>query len=1754
MLMQMRAGLIAGLVLFASVIPTLPSSAADKPYHRSDLADAAIRLEGQLRTEAGAITKPPVALRREADQAAARSDARAVLPLVRQVAVVAPNDVANWLRLAKTLMQVAQLAQVTPLSTNERFSSLQNAATAAYIAYQRVPAGPQSGAQEAEALAILGQSFALRSLWRPALDALRVSLDLREVAEVRTQYDKLRDDHGFRLLDYSVDADSASPRACFQFSEALPGKNTDFLPYVSLSGQDKPALSADDKQLCVEGLVHGESYDITVRAGLPSTVRETLAKNAEFSIYVRDRSPFVRFTTKAYVLPRTGQRGIPVVSVNTKNIAVKIFRVGDRNLLETLGKNFQTSLSRYEMQELADTSGVAVWSGELKVDSPLNAEVTTAFPVDEAIGNLAPGVYVMSAEPEGPKKDDDYSEAATQWFIVSDLGLTAFSGHDGIHVFVNSLATAAATAQTEVRLVARNNEVVATKRTDAAGHAVFEPGLARGEGGMTPALLVATDSHGDYAFLSLTGPAFDFSDRGVGGRAAPAGLDAFVYTERGVYRTGETVHVTALLRDPVGLAATGAPLTLVVERPDGVEYRRAVVVDQGLGGRNLDVAIAPTASTGTWRVHAYGDPKRPAIGETSFMVEDYVPDRMEFDLATKAKAAAQGKPFEVTLEGRFLYGAPASELDIAGNVKIQPAAGRPGFDGYQFGAGGGNEEAKAEQALADLPQTDKAGKAKFDVTIDKLPDTTRLLEAQVAVTMAEPGGRAIERRLTLPVTPSSAMIGVKPLFAGGSLGENDNAAFDVVVVAPDGAAVPRTGLRYALMKIERRYQWYRQDGTWNYEPIQQTKRVADGTVDVAAGQPGRISVPVTWGRYRLEVTSPDGGGAAAILTFNAGFYAEASANTPDLLETALDKPEYTPGETMTVAVTARAAGKVILNVVTDRVAATVERNVQPGLNQIQVPVGRDWGNGGYVVATLLRPLDAAAKRMPGRAIGVQWFAVDRKAKTLAINMELPQLVRPSRTLRVPVKIDGLAGQEARLVVAAVDVGILNLTGYKTPSPDDYFLGQRRLTTQVRDLYGQLIDGMQATRGQIRSGGDGGAEELQASPPTQPPVTLYSGIVTVGRDGTAEVSFDIPEFAGTVRVMAVAWSRDKVGHASTDVTVRDPVVATATLPRFVLIGDKSNLQLELDNVEGPAGDYQVEVEGDGPVQLGAAPPRTVKLAARQRNRLSLPLSSSSAGVADLKVRLAGPGNFTLDRTYHVVAKPATQVLTRRTVRTIAAGESVTVSGDMLSDLVPGTGSVALSVGPSPALDVATLLKALDRYPFGCSEQITSRALPLLYVNELSVEAHLALDNGIDQRIRDAIERLLARQGSNGSFGLWSAGGDDAWLDSYVTDFLTRARERGFAVSDTAFKLALDRLRNFIVNAPEPKRNGGRDLAYALYVLARNGVAPVGDLRYIADAKLDEVATPIGKAQIAAALGLMGDRLRAERAYAAALEALAAAVSAQAVRFAREDYGSNLRDAAAVVMLTAEGNAPPATVTAAVQKVEAAREAAPVATSTQENAWMVLAARAIGKQAPLSLDVGGEALRKPLYRTIRAGELQARPFKVTNTGNAPVRAVVSVSGAPVTPEPAAERGFKIERSYYTLDGTPADPTKARQNQRFAVVLKVTEPVPQYGRVMIADYLPAGFEIDNPRLVSSGDTGTLGWIADAAQPVYSEFRDDHFAASFDRSSHSPAVFTVAYVVRAVSPGTYVLPQAYVEDMYLPDRFGRTATGTVTVSAAAR
>lgn len=1741
----MTRKLIRTLALGLSLLVGAAASQAfaEKAFVREDLASDGVRLESQLKSERGATqpARPVDQLKREAAGLLARGNARSALTSYTAAVAVDPKDAGAWLGFARAAIAVE------PKDYSERYLLRERATVAAYAAYQRTA----SRNDEAAALALLGEIYALREIWRPSLDAYRASLAAAENADVRATYEDLREKHGFRIADYKLDSDASSPRACFQFSEQLARGRVDFTPFVAVAGAANAAITAEDNQLCVDGLKHGERYAIVLRQGIPSAVGEVLLKSADYDIYVRDRSPQVRFTGRNYVLPRTGQEGIPLVSVNASRIEVEIFRFGDRSLLPTVrSEEFLAQLGRYSTEQIATEKGFKVWSGTLDAKADLNKDVVTAFPVLEAVQNrLEPGVYVMTARPSGgPPPDEDYKLRATQWFVVSDLGLTALSsGEGGVDVIVRSLASAEPLANVELKLVARNNEVLATKTTDRAGRVRFDAGLARGTGGLAPGLVVATDRQGDYGFLDLGQTAFDLTDRGVAGRAAPGPLDAFVYTERGVYRSGETVFVTALLRDSRGAANPALPLTMVARRPDGVEYRRQLVEDQGGGGRAWSLPILGGAMRGTWRVLAYADPKGTPVGEATFLVEDYVPERLEVTLAPQQAALKSGQPATIDVAARYLYGAPGAGLEVKGEVVVQPAkAGTlPGLEGYAVGL----DDEPFENVTAEIEDTAVTDAQGRVVAVAPVPEVSapRPVEAKVALRVGEPGGRAVERTVTLPILPKGTVVGVKALF--DKLSEGSTATFDVVVATSDGKRLAKP-LQWNLYRIERRYQWFNQDGRWSYEPIKATRRAADGRLDATAEAPARISVPVQWGTYRLEVAAGGADGAPTSLSFDVGYTGEQTADTPDVLDVVLDKASYRAGEDMTLRLAPRFKGKATVLVVGDRVQEERVVDVGPDGATVKLPVKAEWGAGAYAVAFAHRPLDKAAQRMPGRALGLAWFSVDREARTLTIDLGAPASMRPRGALKLPIKVSGLApGEEAHLTVAAVDVGILNLTRYEAPRPGDYFFGQRRLGTEIRDLYGYLIDGMQGTRGQIRSGGDAGAPQLEGAPPTQEPLARYSGVVKVAADGTAEVTFDVPAFNGTARVMAVAWSKGKVGHATADVIVRDPVVLAGTLPRFLAVGDQSRFHMQIDNVEGPAGDYVVDVDVRGPVALPAdAVHRTVRLAAGGKATLALPVTAAGVGTAVFDVRLTGPG-VDAGQSFTLRVQPGTPALVRRTVRPLPAQGSVTLSNDLVADLLPGTGVVSVSVSPLAALDVPGLLQALDRYPYGCSEQIVSRALPLLYVNQLAAVEALAADTQVDARIREAIERVLGRQDSNGTFGLWSVGGDDIWLDAYVTDFLTRARERGFAVPQKAFDLALDRLRNHVANTTDFQEGQGQGLAYAIYVLARNGRPVMGDLRYLADTRMQSFVSPLARAQIAAALALLGDRGRAQTAFGSAVELLR---STRDDGLSRPDYGSRLRDGAGTLALLAEADGSRELAQRASLVVEEARGAARN-TSTQENAWMVLAASAVAKEAEaLALTVGGAEHRGALYRSYRGFALDTQPVTIANRGQQAVQVVVSVSGYPTTPEPAAAQGYSIERSYFRLDGSKVDPRQVRQNDRLVVVLKVTESDARFARLLLADHLPAGLEIDNPNLVDGTALSGLSWLTRDVEPVHTEYRDDRFVAAFDRDKGQPAFFTVAYVVRAVTPGRYVHPPAVAEDMYRPERFGRTGFGTVEVTAA--
>jgi uncharacterized protein YfaS (alpha-2-macroglobulin family) len=1730
-------GAVAGKVVSSIGEPDIgaPPELAFLPEH---VGDEAIRYRSDLMAEPQ--TDPGLGIGvivATGDKALASGDARTAVQSYRQALRISPDDRPLWTRLTDGLLSV----ETENSFENSAFA--RGATSSALNAYKLT----RGASERASSLAHLARALDRRDLYRPAIEAYNASLELENSAEVRAALEDLRARKGFRVVDHTVNSDTVSPRICLQFSEALVKTGTDYSSFVTVDGRPPRAVEAGERQLCVEGLEHGEYYDIVVRSGLPSALGEVVASPITLNIYVRDRAPSLRFTGDNFVLPSTARRGIPLVSVNTETAELSLFRVGDRALASLLsGYNFLRQLDGYSLSEIENDLGEPVWKGEIDIRSELNAEVTTSFPVDEALPEREPGVYVLSATPKG-EQTEYWSAKATQWFVVSDIGLSTYTGADGLTVFARSLATAEPIAGAELTLLARNNEILGTATTDASGQAAFTPGLTRGTGGLAPAALLARGGNDDFVFLDMTRAGFDLSDRGVTGRAAPGALDVFSWTERGIYRAGETVHAAALARDDTAVAVEDLPLTFIFTRPDGVEDRR--VVDDGIamGGYAVELPLQANAMRGTWSYRVHADPDKPSVADGRFLVEDFVPDRIEFDMESSAEEVAVGEPALVTVDGRFLYGAPASGLSMEGEVALSTTRDWAAFPNYRFGlADEEGDEVANITPLSDLPITDDNGEARFDVVVNAVPATTQRVVANVILRMREGAGRAVERSLEIGVTPETGLIGIRPEFSGGSVPEGSVASFRVIGATPAGERTAMDGLIWTLEKLDRRYQWYRNGDSWDYEPITYETKVADGRLDVGTDTEGRIQSAVDWGRYRLTVETPDPAGPQTSIEFDAGWYVEpSSTETPDGLEIALDRQEYAPGDTARLQVSPRFAGELLVTVGADRLLETFTASVPEGGATIDIPVGDDWGAGAYVTATLFRPGDSEETRMPARAIGLKWLSVDPGPRKLDVALEAPAQSKPRGPLTVPVSVPGAAGETAYVAVAAVDVGILNLTGYEAPDPTGWYYGQRRLGLELRDLYGRLIDGSLGATGRIRTGGDGGGMAVEGSPPTEELVAFFTGPVELDADGRAVVEFDIPQFNGTVRLMAVAWTRNAVGNAETDVIVREPVVVTAGLPRFMAPGDNASLRLDIANTDGPAGEYALSVLTDGGVSTGAGE-QTITLASGERRSVSVPITAESTGRSAITVQLAHADGTEIEHVLSLPVRPsAMPVTTRRIVSLAADGGSITIDDELLGDSLLDGATVSIGVSPVAAFDIPSLLMSLDRYPYGCAEQTTSRALPLLYVSELSAQAGLDPDPEIEKRVQDAILRVLSFQSSSGSFGLWSPGYGDLWLDAYVSDFLTRAGELGYDVPSEGMRLALDNLQNSIAYDLDILERGP-EIGYALYVLARNRRASAGDLRYYADTKLDEFATPMARAQIAASLALYGDTLRAERAFRSALD-LARAGEAD---YYRSDYGSSLRDGAAILALAAETRPLPGMVPEMISYTAQARGQDRYL-STQEQAWMLLAARALAEGSnAVSLDVNGTAHTGNYATELDGKDLPGNPVTITNRGSAPVDAVVTTVAAPAQPLPAGGEGFSIERNYYHLDGSPANVSTAGQNERFVVVLRVIEENAWPSRVLVTDLLPAGFEIDNPSIVDSASLANFEWLP-SSNHAHVEFRDDRFVAAFDRSAGSDREMVMAYVVRAVTPGVYAHPAAHVEDMYRPQFHARTGDGYMEVVA---
>ena len=1717
-------------------------SASAHAVEDTPLAVAAAQYLQLIRDGRTGAGQSPDALLQQAGQQAARKDWTAAIASQETAIVAGADPVGAWLNLSQFWQTQAEQKQ----DEETRDRAKERTRQAAWNAYQaaRVPF------ERARALFRLGELYDRAKEPKQALAAFREGLELEDNPRIAKRYQELADAHAFQIKGVEVESDSATPKICLQFSDDLAkGRQVHYEDYLVIEPALQPVVSAQGRQLCVEGVRHGQSYTIKARAGIPSAAGEKTRAAQDFTAKVEDREPTLGFRGTAYVLPKASGQQLPLISVNMDQARVRVLRINDRNLLQQiLDRRLANPLDGYDISRVAKNSGELLWEGTLNlISGERNQDVTTAIPVNEILRDPQPGIYIVAAEPlkEDP---DSYQNRATQWLVVSDIGLFTLRGNDGLHVFARSLATAKPLTGLDLRLYARNNSELGQATTDNKGYVRLDPGLLRGGGGREPALLMAY-GNGDYNFLDLTKPAFDLSDRGVEGRAAPGAVDAFLYTERGVYRPGETVELMALVRDSRGYALPDAPLTLKLFRPDEVEAGQPKPGQPALGGYHVQLPLALNARTGTWTVKAYADPKGEPVGQVSFQVEDFVPQRLKLELSSTTPVLKPDEPAIVDINGRFLYGAPAANLKAEAEVVLNEDPNPyPTFPGYRFGLA--QDSWTAKRFPVALAGTDAQGKAQAQVTLSETPDTSRPLQARVRVSLFEPGGRPVSRSLNLPYRPQPFAIGIKPRFGDDGIPIGQEAGFDVIILDPLGQPLAKGGLRADLVREDHQYYWYYDESRWNYKlVIRDGAPVTSQTLNIAAGQPAAFAHRITeWGNYRLDVLDPSNGVASSV-RFTVGWFESPSENsdTPDQMKVTLDQPRYQAGQTAKVFVRAPFAGEVLLNVVGDRLWLSKTVSAPADGATVELPIPTEWGPGVYVTATAFRPADNTAQRGPGRAIGVAWVGLDPAPRTLNVALTAPTEWKPRQTVDLPVTVTGLdAGQPAYVTIAAVDEGILQLTDFVSPDPAKYFLGKRRLGMQLLDLYGKLIEAG-GRAGQLKVGGDADSRQLDASGVrTVKTLALFSGPVALDAGGQAKIPLALPDFNGQLRLMAVAWDRNRLGRAEAAPLVRDPLVARVYLPRFLAPEDESRVSVTVQNLSAPPGEYHIRLsaEGAAAVTEPAAFTFTVADSAVQNSdSRTFTLRGVQPGVGQVRLHLDGPNGFQLVRESEIGVRPAQAITTTRTAKRLNPGESLRVGNELLGDYLAGTGQARLSFSSRPNLNVPELLAELDRYPYGCLEQTTSRALPLLYFNQVAEVwvGHNATEAGLRARVQDAIQRILTLQDAGGGFGLWSPDSNvENWLSAYAMDFLVRARQERYLVPESAYQHGLKYLQEQLNQESfEEAQLGWR--AYALYVLARVQQAAIGDLRYLHDNHLQKLPSAMAQAQLGAALARYGELGRAKEAFTAALN--------RQDRVAVRDYGSPLRDRAALLTLLAESGLLPDRLPPLAEEVATTFNQRRYA-STQEQAWLLLAAQALLKQpGQLRLAVGGQATTAdPFYLAPTVPQV-TQGLTIANQGTQAAWYTLNLSGVPVAPQPPAQEGFTISRRYYTRAGKEVDPAQIRQNDLLVAVITGTVQGGEEQQALVVDLLPAGLEIENARLAHNTGTSEIAWLPALTETLHTEFRDDRFVAALDFDAGDQRKFTLAYLVRAVTPGVYRQPAVYVEDMYKPWQFGRGAMGTVKV-----
>lgn len=1538
------------------------------------------------------------------------------------------------------------------------------------------------------------------------------------------------------------------------------------------------------------------SYAISVRAGLPGAGdKRVLATGSRCNVATDAMPPSFYFVSRGVVLPTGQNGGLPVATVNLPEVDVQFLRVAPERvpeLFETVlgigrhaaspdddwryadNRSLKGSVSRWDLDRL-NTLTTSVYQGRFLTDDQPNRRHVTFLPVEGIKELQEPGIYVAVMSQPGRFR----YEYQVTYFYVSDIGLHARRYSDRIEAYSVSLKTGQAIVGAVFELVDGAGKSLAKAQADGQGHARFD-------GSFTNARVIRASRGQEMTVLALAEPALDLSEFDIGGHLSRPN-NVFVYAGRNLYRPGESFHVSVLPRDLDGRVLPPSPLTATLKRPDGrvvsTSLWRPAKDFQGYVEHAIN--LPPDAQTGAWMLELRVDPaSRAPDASWRFQVEEFLPERMKMTLTAAQDVLSARAALTVDVQGDYLYGAPAAGNRLLSRFQIKRDryALPQQCPGFIFGDVADDTRRHAEE----LPEValDVTGAARLEIE-PRADGAHSPMKVRVSASLLESGGRPVVRSIERSVWPADKLIAVRPQFDNDVAREGVPAVFDVLRVDAQGKLAPLAQAQMRLYREERQYYWRFDDQRgWN-SGYTETEDLIDSRA-IALQDRGALTVPVKWGRYRLEITDPETGETLRY-RFYAGWDAQdadAMGNRPDRVRMQLEGVPAKPGDSVKLTLTPPHDGQALITVEGDRMLWSAWVAVKASGTQVDIPINKTWKRHDlYVAAAVFRPGSEGDRVTPARALGLTFLPITSADRKLDVKLTAAAKAEPETKTRVRVKVDGAQGKQTMVTLSAVDAGILNINRYRTPDPLDFFFGKHRYAPELLDMYGKLIEKMGGTPGKLKWGGDAAMRDDSKSLPKKVKlVDLFSGPVTLDDQGEADIPLDLPDFNGTLRLMAVAFTADRFGSTDADMMVAAPVVAELSAPRFIAPGDQAAIALDVTNLSGAEQQVTVKLEALDPLSIVDGV-RAVTLKDKQRATLRFTVAATgSYGLGLMRLTVEGRGGakpVRIVRESVLQVQPAHAPEHRARRLRLSLGESSTPQASWLASYYPDSATVSMTVSNRPPINVKRVVEGLLDYPYGCTEQTISATLPWVLIDEEAAKPF-----GLEPRTRaereakvaGAIGHLSGMRNAVGSYNLWSSSSSrDVWLTAYAVGFLQNARDQGFEIPEAL----LDRSRLWLLeqvqqssgafgawsaNLQRDLASGGVDggeakvlredhrrfagLAAAALALARDNKAPLSTLRQLFDNYRDRARSPLPLIQLAAAFKLMGDEGRMKRALDLALTR-----EYGITRRGRSDYddwlgdyGSAVRDYALAYALADQYQLRHDRVENLMTQL-AAHMGNRSYLSTQEQMALLLAARAAGvdQAAPwqATLTVNGARQEFDGGKSDRTVSLRAADLagvRLVNHGGQPLFVEYDIQGRPIaTPAPRNDV-ITLKRGWYRPDGRPWDGGALQTGDMLVVWIQASanQHVPDG---LLVDRVPAGFEVENLNLSQGPEM--QDWriggrrVADAmADPniKHREFRDDRYVAAVSLGRGKVDVF---YLVRVVTPGRYAVPSTVAEDMYRPE-----------------